>query len=68
MHKIDEWYDIARHHGASGGKILGAGAGGFLIFAADEHHHPRIAQALTALRRVDFGFEPLGSRIIFYNL
>ena len=65
---IDHWYDTARRHGASGGKILGAGAGGFLIFAADEDRHAEIAQALSSLRRVKLGFEPLGSRIIFYNL
>jgi D-glycero-alpha-D-manno-heptose-7-phosphate kinase len=66
--QIDDWYDTARHHGASGGKILGAGAGGFLMFAADEDRHAGIARALEGLRRVNFGFEPLGSRIIFYNL
>jgi D-glycero-alpha-D-manno-heptose-7-phosphate kinase len=66
--QIDEWYDTARHHGASGGKILGAGAGGFLIFVADENRHAGITRALEGLRRVNFGFEPLGSRIIFYNL
>jgi len=66
--QIDHWYDTARRHGASGGKILGAGAGGFLIFAADEDRHAEIAQALSSLRRVKLGFEPLGSRIIFYNL
>jgi D-glycero-alpha-D-manno-heptose-7-phosphate kinase len=65
--QIDEWYERARRKGAAGGKILGAGGGGFLIFYADEHQHAAIEQAL-GLRRVDFGFEPLGSRIIFYNL
>jgi D-glycero-alpha-D-manno-heptose-7-phosphate kinase len=66
--QIDEWYNTARHYGASGGKILGAGAGGFLIFVANENRHAGIARALGGLRRVNFGFEPLGSRIIFYNL
>jgi D-glycero-alpha-D-manno-heptose-7-phosphate kinase len=66
--RIDHLYDTARRHGASGGKILGAGAGGFLIFVADENQHAGIARALAGLRRVNFGFEPLGSRIIFYNL
>jgi D-glycero-alpha-D-manno-heptose-7-phosphate kinase len=65
--QIDEWYDTGRRNGAIGGKILGAGGGGFLVFYAPEHQHAAIEQAL-GLRRVDFGFEPLGSRIIFYNL
>jgi D-glycero-alpha-D-manno-heptose-7-phosphate kinase len=64
--EIDAWYDTARRHGAIGGKLLGAGAGGFLIFYADEEHHEAIGRAL-GLKRVRFGFEPLGSRIIFYN-
>ena len=66
--QIDEWYDAARRNGATGGKILGAGAGGFLIFYADEERHAAIAEALCGVRRVNFGFESLGSRIIFYNL
>jgi D-glycero-alpha-D-manno-heptose-7-phosphate kinase len=65
--QIDEWYQVARRNGATGGKILGAGGGGFLVFYAPEDRHTAIEQAL-GLRRVDFGFEPLGSRIIFYNL
>ena len=65
--QIDEWYNTARRSGASGGKLLGAGYGGFLLLFADEERHPAIAQALGGLRRVDFGFEPLGSRIMFYN-
>jgi D-glycero-alpha-D-manno-heptose-7-phosphate kinase len=64
---IDTWYETARTHGALGGKILGAGAGGFLMFYANEDHHPEIAKALFPLQRVHFKFEPLGSRILFYN-
>jgi D-glycero-alpha-D-manno-heptose-7-phosphate kinase len=64
---IDNWYDVARASGAIGGKILGAGAGGFLMFYAPEHTHDAITRSLLHLRRVNFGFEPLGSRIIFYN-
>ncbi len=64
---IDDWYDAGRRAGAVGGKILGAGSGGFLMFYAPEERHDEIAQALSFLRRVDFRFDPLGSRIIFYN-
>lgn len=65
--QIDEWYTAARRAGATGGKLLGAGAGGFLVFFADEGRHDAIAAALGGLRRVEFGFEPLGSRIIFFD-
>ena len=65
--EIDSWYETARAHGAVGGKILGAGAGGFLMFYAPEEAHEAIARSLAPMRRVQFGFEPLGSRIIFYH-
>jgi D-glycero-alpha-D-manno-heptose-7-phosphate kinase len=64
---IDEWYDRARKAGAIGGKLLGAGAGGFLMFYAPPDRHEAIARALSDLRRVDFRFEPQGSRIIFVH-
>ena len=64
---IEDWYATARGAGALGGKILGAGSGGFLLFYAPEDRHEAIARALPALRPIDFRFEPLGSRIIFYN-
>lgn len=64
--EIDDWYGKAIGAGALGGKLLGAGAGGFMMFYADEERHTDIEKAL-GLRRVPFGFEPLGSRILFYN-
>lgn len=66
-HQIDDWYEAARKAGATGGKLLGAGAGGFLMFAAPRERHDGIAKALGSLRRVDFRFEPQGSRIIFVH-
>jgi D-glycero-alpha-D-manno-heptose-7-phosphate kinase len=65
--EIDAWYALGKQAGAIGGKILGAGSGGFLMFYAPEDRHPAIAEALSHLRRVKFGFEQLGSQIIFYN-
>ncbi len=65
--EIDAWYDAARGAGAIGGKILGAGAGGFLILYAPAEAHDAIHAALHMLRRIEVGFEPLGSRIIFYH-
>lgn len=65
--RINHWYLKAREAGAVGGKLLGAGAGGFLMFYAPPDRHEAIAQALPALRRMDFGFERQGSRIIFVH-
>lgn len=65
--QIDEWYTRARAAGATGGKILGAGGGGFLLIYAPRERHAEISGALSALRRVPFRFEREGSRIIFYQ-
>ena len=64
---IDDWYAAARKAGAIGGKLLGAGAGGFLMFYAAPEQHEAIARSLAKLRRMDFRFEPQGSRIIFVH-
>ena len=64
---IDDWYEKARRAGAVGGKLLGAGAGGFLMFCAPPDRHEAIAAALGDLRRMDFRFEQHGSRIIFVH-
>ncbi len=62
---IDAAYAAARSAGAMGGKILGAGAGGFFIFYAPEERHDAIEQALYPMRRIPFEFADAGSRIIF---
>ena len=64
---IDDWYSRARKAGATGGKLLGAGAGGFLMFYARPDRHEAIARALGGLRRMAFRFEQQGSRIIFVH-
>lgn len=65
--EIDVWYELARRAGALGGKILGAGAGGFLMIYAHQDSHEAIKKALSNLRLIPVRFDPLGSRIIFYN-
>lgn len=63
--EIDRWYDAGMAAGAQGGKILGAGAGGFLLFYAPKERHQAIASALPNLKRVPMAFDHLGSQIIF---
>jgi len=62
---IDRWYETARAHGAIGGKILGAGGGGFLLLYAPLERHEEICRALPELRPIPFHFEPQGSKLIF---
>jgi D-glycero-alpha-D-manno-heptose-7-phosphate kinase len=62
---IDEWYERARRHGAIGGKLLGAGGGGFLLLYAHPARHAEICAALPELKPIPFRLEPQGSRIIF---
>ena len=61
---IDEKYERALKLGAKGGKVVGAGGGGFLLLVAEPEKHENIAQEL-GLRKVDFRFSQSGSRVIF---
>jgi D-glycero-alpha-D-manno-heptose-7-phosphate kinase len=65
--EIDGWYAAARAAGATGGKLLGAGSGGFLMFYAPSDRPEAIGLALKKLRRIPVHFEPQGSRIIFVH-
>ena len=49
--QIDEWYDLARRNGALGGKLVGAGGGGFLMFYAEDHRRLRSAMTGRGPRR-----------------
>lgn len=61
---IDKYYDLAIANGALGGKILGAGGGGFLLFIAPKSKHESIKTALFPLKYVPIKFEPVGTRIL----
>ena len=63
--EIDRWYELAMNAGAKGGKILGAGAGGFLLMTAPPEKHTAIKAALSMLKHIPVELEPLGSRIVF---
>ncbi len=65
--EIDGWYESARRAGASGGKLLGAGRGGFLMVFAPPERHEAIAHVLPGLREISFRFDRNGSQIIFYR-
>jgi D-glycero-alpha-D-manno-heptose-7-phosphate kinase len=61
---FDKWYDLGIKNGALGGKLMGAGGGGFLMFYCDNGRDKlRKAMAKEGLREVAFGFEPDGSKI-----
>jgi D-glycero-alpha-D-manno-heptose-7-phosphate kinase len=62
---IDSWYARARAAGAYGGKLCGAGGGGFLLFCTPRQAHEAVRNALSDLKEVPFGFEPAGSTILF---
>lgn len=61
---IDAFYERARTAGALGGKLLGAGSGGFLLFFAPPAAQPLIRQALAGLHEVHFALEETGSALI----
>jgi len=65
--EIDNIYQRALQAGAVGGKLLGAGGGGFILLFAPPENQPKIREELKNLLEVKFNFENEGSRIIYYN-
>jgi len=61
---IDEAYEIAMKNGALGGKLLGAGGGGFLLFYCEEEKQDKLKKAI-GLRELDFSFERDGTSVIY---
>lgn len=64
---IDHIYEIAMKNGAVGGKILGAGGGGFILFFVKPEDREMLRKALDFLLHVPFRFDSLGSQIIYYG-
>ena len=64
---IDDWYSAALKAGAQGGKLLGAGGGGFLMLLAPAEKHQAIRDALGNPREIPFEIDRRGSRIIFIS-
>jgi D-glycero-alpha-D-manno-heptose-7-phosphate kinase len=66
---IDEWYETARAKGALGGKITGAGGGGFLMLYCPPGTAPRVTAALEeqGLKRMDFAIDFDGAKILVNN-
>jgi D-glycero-alpha-D-manno-heptose-7-phosphate kinase len=62
--KIDEWYQLALNNGAIGGKLVGAGGGGFLMFMARDRTQLRMAMACAGLEEVRFKFDFEGSKVM----
>ncbi|HOJ06887.1 MAG: GHMP kinase [Ignavibacteriota bacterium] len=63
--EIDKMYQTAIEGGADGGKIAGAGGGGFLLLYCKRENHDKLREAMKSYREVPFMLEPHGSKIIF---
>lgn len=64
---VDEIYDAARQAGATGGKLLGAGGGGFLLLYVEPSRREAVREALKGLLEIPFRFEREGNRILYYD-
>lgn len=65
--QIDEVYEVATRAGALGGKLLGAGGGGFILLYVQPDKQERVRRALCGLKEIPFQFETGGARILYYT-
>lgn len=65
-HEVDVVYNTGINAGAAGGKLLGAGGGGFMLFYCEKPLQSRLIEKLKPLRTFDFAFEREGSKLIYY--
>jgi D-glycero-alpha-D-manno-heptose-7-phosphate kinase len=61
---VDEWYELARRSGALGGKLIGAGGGGFLMFYSEDRTRLRHAMRRAGLREVRVRFDFAGTTVL----
>lgn len=64
---LDQIYQTAMDHGAIGGKLLGAGGGGFFVFYVPQERQQNVCEALKDLLYVPFKFEESGTKILYYK-
>lgn len=62
---IDDMYERGLRAGALGGKLLGAGAGGFLLFFCEPHQQSRLREELAPMKEVHFALDPQGSKVVY---
>ncbi|MCC7178089.1 MAG: galactokinase [Acidobacteria bacterium] len=62
--RIDEWYELGLRNGAIGGKLVGAGGGGFLLFYSEDHRRVRAAMGKAGLEEVRFRFDFEGTKVL----
>lgn len=65
--RIDEWYDHAMKNGALGGKLIGAGGGGFLMLYAGNQQQLRHAMREKGLQEIRFRFDFEGTKVVAQN-
>jgi len=65
--RIDAYYEAAIDAGAVGGKLLGAGGGGFMLFYCEKEYQDNVRRALSEIKESPFRFEPQGSKIIYVS-
>ncbi|NLC78820.1 MAG: kinase, partial [Ruminococcaceae bacterium] len=65
---IDALYDKAKAAGAIGGKLLGAGAGGFILLYVEPDKQESVRRALSELMCIPFEFENSGTKVIYYKI
>ena len=64
---LERQIELAVKAGAEGGKLLGAGGGGFMLFYVKEQNHQRVRNALSDLKEMPFKFDNKGTTLIHYN-